>query len=100
MDRFQFSKAIEFHFDSEKSKKLKKERGFSFEEVIDLIGQGAAVHIVEHPNLKYSHQHICEIVLNAYVYILPFVVDGDKIFLKTLYPSRKATKLQKRKDNK
>ena len=32
------------------------------------------------------------IVWNEYVYIVPFVEDEEKYFLKTIIPSRKATK--------
>ncbi len=30
--------------------------------------------------------------MNDYVYLVPFVKDGDGVFLKTIIPSRKATK--------
>ena len=30
--------------------------------------------------------------INHYVYLVPFVEAGEKIFMKTIIPSRKATK--------
>ncbi len=30
--------------------------------------------------------------INDYIYLVPFVIKGDEIFLKTIIPGRKATK--------
>lgn len=82
-----------FEFDSEKNATLKKERGISFEEIILLIDEGHLLDVVEHPNrVRYPHQQIYVIDVEGYIYLVPFVRDEDKIFLKTIYPSRKATK--------
>jgi hypothetical protein len=49
--------------------------------------------VLEHPNKeKYSNQQIYVIDVGGYVYLVPYVRNEKKIFLKTIYPSRKATK--------
>lgn len=97
MDRHRFLKVREFLFDPKKSAWLKEERGVGFEEIIDLLGQEELVDVFPHPNAKYRHQFICELVVDEYVYVIPFIVDGSKVFLKTLFPSRKATKHRRKR---
>lgn len=92
MDRNRFLKVTEFLFDPQKSAWLKEERGIGFQEIIHLLGREELIDVFPHPSSKYCHQFICELVVGDYVYVVPFIVDGDKIFLKTLFPSRKATK--------
>ena len=46
-----------------------------------------------HPNQeKYPSQQIVIIELNNYVYLVPFVQDGNEVFLKTIIPNRKMKK--------
>jgi|SRR3989338_7706503 len=87
------SEGCEFEFDLEKNATLKSDRGISFEEIILLIDEGHLLDVVEHPNkLRYRNQQIYVVDVEGYVYLVPFVREGNKIFLKTIYPSRKATK--------
>ncbi|NTW49326.1 MAG: BrnT family toxin [Chlorobiales bacterium] len=82
-----------FSWNTEKNEQLKAERGVSFEDVIFYIERGQLLDIVEHPNHeKYAGQRIFIININAYAYLVPFVEDEHEIFLKTIIPSRKATK--------
>jgi uncharacterized DUF497 family protein len=72
---------------------LRSERGVSFEEIEVAIEQGNLLDIVAHPNrAKYRNQKILVVRLLDYVYLVPFVEDQDSFFLKTIIPSRKATK--------
>lgn len=83
----------EFDFSPEKNTALKRERGISFEEIIVLIHEGYLLDVVEHPNKeKYPHQMMYVIDVRGYVFLVPFVREETRIFLKTIYPSRKATK--------
>ncbi len=83
----------------EKSEKLQKERDVSFEEVLVAVEDNHLLDIVEHPNqLKYPGQKILVIQIEEYVYLVPFVEDEEKVFLKTIIPSRKATKKYLKKD--
>jgi hypothetical protein len=82
-----------FEFDYEKSAWLKEERGIGFEEIIALIESGKLLGVLEYPNKqKYPHQFIYEVDVDGYVYVVPFVKTESRIFLKTIHPSRKATK--------
>lgn len=73
-----------------KSERLKKTRGASFEELI----QSKLVAVKRHP--KRIHQDIMLFEYQGYIWVVPFVITGDEVFLKTLYPSRKYTKLYRR----
>ena len=82
-----------FDWDKAKNKKLQEERDISFEEVVIAIEEGNILDIVGHPNSKqYPNQKIFIIAISHYAYLVPFVEDEEKIFLKTIIPSRKATK--------
>ena len=87
------STSLTFDFNPEKNAILKRDRGVSFEEVIATIEAGKILDIVAHPNIaRYPRQRIYYIVMRNYVYLVPFVRTGSKIFLKTVIPSRKLTK--------
>lgn len=83
-----------FRWDDEKNKKLKKERGISFEQVVFLIENDYVIDIVRHPNQdRYGHQRVYIILIDDYVCLVPFVDENNERFLKTIIPSRKFTKL-------
>lgn len=83
----------EFDFDPNKNRKLKLSRGISFEEVIYLISNDKVLDILVHPNKdKYRNQRLFVIDIDNYAYIVPHTIQVNKIFLKTIFPSRKATK--------
>ena len=82
-----------FAWDEEKNELLKRGRGVSFEDVVYHINNGDLLARLDHPNrAKYPHQQVFVICIDAYVYIVPFVQDDDKFFLKTIIPSRKLTR--------
>ena len=78
----------------EKNTELMRERGVSFEEILSSIEQGGLLTVLDHPNQdKYPNQKIWVVKLRGYAHLVPLVDSGDDIFLKTIMPSRKATKL-------
>ncbi len=82
-----------FTWNNEKNQWLKAERGVSFEAVVFRIEQGYLLDVVEHPNQeKYQGQRILIVQINDYAYLVPCVEDEGEIFLKTIIPSRKATR--------
>ena len=84
---------VNFDWDPEKNEKLKRERGISFEEIAFFLGEGRLWKIESHYNHEnYSNQQIFFIPIGDYIYLVPFVEDDEIIFLKTAFPSRKATK--------
>ena len=83
----------DYEFDPVKNDQLKRERSISFEQIISLIETGNLIQILEHPDGdKYPGQWLFEINVDGYIYIVPVVRQGQTLFLKTVYPSRKATK--------
>jgi uncharacterized DUF497 family protein len=82
-----------FKWNVEKNEILARERGITFEEIVQKIEAGAKVIETDHPNRnKYPNQKILIVDVDGYAYLVPFVMENDEIFLKTIIPSRKATK--------
>ena len=83
----------------EKNEVLKVERGVSFEDIVFHMFAGDIVDTFDHPNQeKYPGQKIHAIAVEDYVYLVPFVESKEEVFLKTIIPSRKATKLYRGSD--
>lgn len=83
----------DYAFDPEKNAWLIQERGVSFEQIIALIEDGKLIQVLEHPDKeRYSGQLLYEVDVNGYVHVVPVVRQGRVLFLKTIYPSRKATR--------
>ena len=82
-----------FAWEDAKNEKLKAERGIGFEEIVFLIERGDLLDVLEHPNQeRYGGQRIFVVQRDDYVYLVPFVEDDRLVFLRTIIPSRKATK--------
>ena len=82
-----------FRWISEKNDALKAARGLSFESVVVAIESGGLLDIVDHPNkAKYPKQRVLVVAIERYAYLVPFVEEDDHYFLKTIIPSRKATR--------
>ncbi len=76
-----------------KNEWLKQVRGISFDEVVVYILENKILAIKHHSNQqKYKKQKIFFVRMNGYVFMVPYGEDDEKIFLKTIIPSRKATK--------
>jgi uncharacterized DUF497 family protein len=82
-----------FSWNEEKKELLLAERDISFEDIVLYIEKGFLLDVLEHPNPeKYLGQKIFVVQVEEYVYLVPFVEDEKEIFLKTIIPSRKATR--------
>ena len=82
-----------FNWNPEKNEQLRSERGISFEEILFHIEHGDVLDILERPNQKrYQGQRIFVVAVEEYVHLVPFIEDKSEVFLKTIIPSRKATK--------
>ncbi len=80
-----------FDWDKEKNEWLIANRGVSFEMCVVEIVEDRILS-VEDNKPPYTHQMKYVVALHGYAYVIPCVVDDKKIFLKTIYPSRKETK--------
>lgn len=91
--RATFSPVKTFAWHAAKNVALKHERGISFEDVIFHLQTGDVIDLLIHPNqMRYPGQMVYVVLIDEYVYLVPLVESDDEIFLKTIIPSRKATK--------
>lgn len=82
-----------YDWNEAKNVRLRSERSVSFEDILTAIDEGRILDIIEHPNkLRYGNQKVYVIKIEEYVYLVPCVEDNEKIFLKTIIPSRRATR--------
>ncbi len=82
-----------FRWNPEKSEALKTDRGISFESIVVAVESGGLLDIMGHPNQqKYPRQRVLVVACDSYAYLVPFVEEDDYFFLKTVIPSRKATR--------
>jgi hypothetical protein len=70
-----------------------RERGISPEEIVFHIESGDVLDLLEHPNRdRYHNQRVFVVNVEGYAYLIPFVENEQEVFLKTIIPSRKATR--------
>ena len=82
-----------YNWNADKNELLIQERGISFERIVIEISLGNEIAVVLHPNQdKYPGQKISVVEVDDYVYLVPFIETESEIFLKTIIPSRKATR--------
>lgn len=82
-----------FRWSHDKNEKLKAARGISFEEIVLAIEADALLDVLRHANPgKYPKQQVLVVAVEEYAYLVPFVEEADYYFLKTIIPSRKATR--------
>ena len=94
-------------WDDAKNAKFRADRGIGFEDIVFHIERCDLLDILEHPNAeRYAGRRIFVVRREDYVDLVPFVEDehtvlppsaqspraGDPAVLKTIIPSRKATK--------
>ena len=91
-----YNSFVRYEWDPKKNDWLKKERKISFEQILFHLSKGDVWKITEHPDQKnYPGQKIYFVVIDNYIYLVPHIIEQDHIFLKTIIPSRKATKMYK-----
>jgi uncharacterized DUF497 family protein len=84
---------MRYEWNPEKNEQLKRERGVSFEQVLFHLSEGDVWKIADHPNqTKYPGQRIYFVNVEGYIHLVPHRIDEECIFLKTIIPSRKATR--------
>ena len=82
---------LNFSWNTYKNTELVQKRNISFEQIVEQIEQGYLLDITAN-TAKYPHQKVFIVEFNNYVYLVPFVESKEEVFLKTIIPSRKATK--------
>jgi len=82
-----------FNWNNEKNLWLKEKRGICFEDVLFHIDRGFLIDDTSHPNQKrYPNQRIMVVNVENYIYLVPYVESETERYLKTIIPSRKATR--------
>lgn len=82
-----------FRWNQEKNDLVAAERGVTFEALVVAIDSGGLLDVLAHPNPeRYPNQRILVVACEGYVYLVPFVEENEHYFLKTIIPSRKATR--------
>lgn len=81
------------NWNNDKNEWLKSERNISFEEIIVAIVEHDKLIDIIQNNGKYSDQKVLVVEMENYIYLCPFIENDNEIFLKTIYPSRKLTKI-------
>ena len=83
-----------FDWSMEKNQHILGQRGISFERIVSAIEHGGLLDVLQHPSQdRYPGQSIYVVDIEEYVYLVPFVTEKDGTrFLKTIIPSRKATR--------
>jgi uncharacterized DUF497 family protein len=84
---------LRIEWDNNKNALLKETRDICFEDVERAIIDDQILDIVPHFNKKHAHQQIIVLLLHGYTHYVPFVQDKEKIFFKTIIPSRKLHKI-------
>lgn len=89
---------LKYSWNKKKNELLKEVRGISFEQIVDAINNNKVIVELGHTNPhKYKNQKLMILVINNYVYCVPFVEKDNVRFLKTIYASRKYKKLYLRR---
>lgn len=90
---------IKIEWDNEKNENLKLNRDVCFEDVERAILDNQLIDILPHFNQeKYPKQNILIVLLNNYIHYVPYVRNDEKLFLKSIVPSRKYNKVYNVKD--
>lgn len=80
-------------WNAEKNELLKRERGVCFENMVVAIEGGGLLDVLAHPNRqRYPGQKLLVVSYGGYADLVPFVEEERALFLKTIIPSRKATR--------
>lgn len=82
-----------YRWNEKKNEQLKQSRGISFEDIVLAIESGGLLDILAHPNPgRYPNQKVLVVAVMEYVYLVPHIEESGHVFLKTVIPSRKATR--------
>jgi uncharacterized DUF497 family protein len=88
-----------FNWDTGKNVWLHENRGICFEDVLYYIEIGGLRDDLVHPNSgRYANQRLIVVEIEKYIYLIPYIETEEELFLKTIIPSRKATRKYLRGD--
>ena len=87
---------MRYEWDPQKNEWLKSKRNVSFEKIVFHLARGDVRKFADHPDQEnYPGQRVYFVIVDEYIYLVPHMVEKDYVFLKTIIPSRKATRAYK-----
>jgi len=90
---------MDFIYDEKKNQILFDTRGLTFEQAIEIISEEGVLLDFQHPNFeKFPNQRMMVISINNYPHCIPYVMDGEKFVLKTIFKDRRFKYLLKDND--
>ena len=82
-----------FQWNDDKSARLRATRGIGFEEIVVALRSSGLREVARHPDsVRYPRQQLWVVAIDDYAYLVPVVEEDEYYFLKTIIPSRKATR--------
>ena len=92
---------MDFTYDEEKNQILFETRGITFEQVIEIISEEGVLLDFQHPNTEdYPNQRLMVVAIDNYPHCIPYIIDGNKFVLKTVFKDRRFKYLMKENDEK
>ena len=85
-----------FEYSIEKNNWLKMNRDISFETVITYVMENKIIDIIHNPTRKNQFMYVFKYA--DLIHVCPFVINANRIFLKTIFPDRKIAKLYQEKE--
>ena len=83
-----------YRWNEDKNSLLKSTRGYSFNDVLKAMKKDGILDNYKHPNIQeYPDQYVYVVSLGGYIHYVPYVLDGEDVFLKNIIPSRKLNKI-------
>ena len=80
-------------WDEAKNADLKRVRSVSFEDVVEAMETGLVLADEPHPSdARYPGQRVLVVQIAGYAHLVPYVPGDGRIFLRTIYPSRRANR--------
>jgi uncharacterized DUF497 family protein len=90
---YQFADGSHAEWDEAKTADLKRARGVSFEDVVEAMESGLVLADELHPSsARCPGQRVLVVQIAGYAHVVPYVPGDGRIFLKTIYPSRRANR--------
>jgi hypothetical protein len=80
------------YWNDEKNQWLKLNRGIGFEEIVEALDDDRMLEDLPNPSKNFPLQRVFVVDIDGYAIVVPYIRDGDSIFLKTLFADRKATR--------
>lgn len=88
----------DFEWNDYKNEILKSERSITFEDVVLAINNWFLLDVVNNQSSNHKWQLCFVVNINNYAYVIPFINEWNKVFLKTIFPDRRYTKIYFDKD--